>query len=56
MVAYGAHISGCRGFKSLPRLFKKVADERIVEPGKPLNEAQTAGCRKRSVRTDASSK
>ena len=56
MVAYGAHISGCWGFKSLPRFFKRVADERIVEPGKPLNEAQTAGCHNRSVWTDASSK
>ena len=28
-----------------------AAEKRSVEPGKPLNDAQPAGCRKRSVRT-----
>ena len=56
MVAYGAHIPGVGGSNPSPAFFKRVADERIVEPGKPLKDAQPAGCHNRSVWTDASSK
>lgn len=48
MAANEAHILGVAG--SNPAPVKRAADGRNVEPGKPLNEAQTAGCRNRSVR------